>query len=132
MAGFGTWFRRRVVRADLEDTEMVASTGYGTVSLQEYLEDGSWGRRYWLVWSVLLLLLFVALPGFLVLGLWERADLDRGDPFRIGVGVLVTVASWWFAMIWQSSVRAMLRTRGEPRRSVDDEDDEDDEHDEHD
>ena len=123
MAGFGTWFRRRVVRADLEDTEMVASTGRSVVTLREYLEDGPGGRVFWLVASVLTLLLFVALPFLLVLGLWERADLDRGDPARVVVAVLASALSWWCAVIWQSSVRAMLRARREPRRSKDDEDD---------
>ena len=126
MAGrIGTWFARRILRADLEDSEMVASTGAGVVSLREYLEDGRGGRWFWLLAAVTQLVVFLAVPLALAWGIWGRSDLDRGDPARLGIVVLVAVPSWWAALVWQSSVRAMVRARSAPRRPWDADDDAD-------
>lgn len=112
----GPWFHRRVLRADLEDGEMVSSTGASVVTLAEYLEDGPGGRLFWLLASVLQLLLFLGLPIGLAVSVAERPDLDWTDPARLVLGGLVTLVSWWCALVWQSSVRAMVRGRHEPRR----------------
>ena len=120
MAG---WFQRRVVRADLEDTDIVSSSGAGVYRFSEYLEDSRGGRWFWLVASVTQLLLFLGLPFLLAWGIWERSDLDRGDLVRIGIVVLVAVPSWWAALIWQSSVRGMVRHLSASRRDGDAEED---------
>ena len=71
------------------------------------------------------LLLFTGLPVALVLGAWGRSDLDRADPVRIGVIALASAASWWAALVWQGSVRGMVRHLSSPRRPHDEDDDED-------
>ncbi len=119
MAG---WFQRRIVRADLKDTDIVSSSGGGVYRFREFLEDSTGGRWFWLVASVTQLLLFLGLPFFLVWGIWERSDLDRGDPVRVGIVVLVALPFWWAALIWQSSVRAMVRHLSAPRREDEDDD----------
>ncbi len=120
MAGFGSWFGRRVVRADLREGDIVSSSGGSVIRFGEYLDDSRGGRRFWLVASMTQLVVFVGLPPMLVLGLWERSDLGRGDPFRIGLCVVVSAASWWCATVWQGSVRAMARARPAPVRPDED------------
>ncbi|WP_392543349.1 hypothetical protein [Oryzobacter telluris] len=122
MAG---WFQRRIVRADLRDTDIVSSTGAGVHRFGEYLEDGRGGRWFWLVASVTQLALFLALPLLLAWGIWERSDLDRGDPVRVGLVVIVAVVSWWCALVWQGSVRGMTRALSAPQREWDPGEDED-------
>ena len=99
---------------------MVASTGTGTVRLDEYLREGLGGRTYWLVVSVTELALFLALPVFLAMGSTFRPDLDWGDPFRVGLIVVVSTVCLWCVLVWQSSVRAMVRGRHAPRAVRDD------------
>ena len=113
MAG---WFERRIVRADLRDGDIVSSTGAGVVRYGEYLEDGRGGRIFWLVASLLQLVLFAGLPLVMTWSVWDRTDLDRGDPFRVGLMVVASLVSWWCALLWQGSVRAMLRGLDNPRR----------------
>ncbi len=119
MAG---WFQRRIVRADLRDDDIVSSSGAGVYRFSAYLEDSRGGRWFWLVASVTQLLLFLAAPFFLAWGIWERSDLDRGDPVRIGVVVLVAVPFWWAGLVWQASVRGMVRHLSSPRREDRDDD----------
>lgn len=104
------WFARRVVRAELQDDEIVSSTGASVVRYGKYLGEGRGGRIFWIVASVTQLVLFVGLPLLLVLSVWDRSDLDRGDPARVVLILAVALMSWWCALIWQSSVRAMLRS----------------------
>ena len=118
MAG---WFQRRIVRADLTDTDIVASTGAGVHRFGEYLEDGRGGRIFWLVASVTQLVVFAGLPVVVVWGVWQRADLDRGDPVRIGLMAVASLIALWCALVWQGSVRGMLRALGSPRREDEDE-----------
>lgn len=116
------WFQRRIVGADLRDEDVVASTGAGVYRLGEFLEDSRGGRWFWLVASVTQLLVFLGTPFALAWGIWERSDLDRGDPVRIAIVVLVALPFWWAALLWQGSVRAMVRHLSSPRRAWDDED----------
>lgn len=107
MAG---WFGRRVVRAELRDHDIVSSTGASVVRYGEYLGEGRGGRIFWLVASVTQLAVFVGLPLALVWSVWDRSDLDRADPSRMGLILAVALVSWWCALVWQSSVRAMARS----------------------
>lgn len=104
------WFGRRVVRAELREHDIVSSTGASVVRYGEYLGEGRGGRIFWLVASVTQLAVFVGLPFALVWALWDRSDLDRADPARMGLVLTVTLVSWWCALVWQSSVRAMARS----------------------
>ncbi len=103
------WFGRRVVRAELRHHDIVSSTGASVVRYGEYLGEGRGGRIFWLVASVTQLVVFVGLPFALVWALWDRSDLDRADPARMGLVLMVALVSWWCALVWQSSVRAMAR-----------------------
>jgi hypothetical protein len=107
MAG---WLGRRVVRAELRDHDMVSSTGASVVRYGQYLGEGRGGRIFWLVASVTQLAVFVGLPFVLVWSVWDRSDLDRADPARMGLMLSVALVSWWCALVWQSSVRAMARS----------------------
>ena len=111
-AGGGGWF---TIAAGAEDLDAVADrlgleigSGSRTRPDGEILRWRSAGlddprREPWM-------------PFFLAWGIWERSDLDRGDPVRIGIVLLVAVPSWWAALIWQSSVRAMVRHLSASRR----------------
>lgn len=107
MAG---WFGRRVVRAELRDHDIVSSTGASVVRYGEYLGEGRGGRIFWLMASVTQLAVFGGLPLALVWSVWDRSDLDRADPSRMGLILAVGLVSWWCALVWQSSVRAMARS----------------------
>lgn len=107
MAG---WFGRRVVRAELRDHDIVSSTGASVVRYGEYLGEGRGGRIFWLMASVTQLAVFGGLPLALMWSVWDRSDLDRADPSRMGLILAVALVSWWCALVWQSSVRAMARS----------------------
>jgi hypothetical protein len=113
MAG---WFERRVVRADLRDDDIVSSTGASVVRYGTYLGEERGGRIFWIVASVTQLVLFVALPPLVVWSVWDRSDLDRADPARVALVLAVALVSWWCALVWQSSVRAMVRGLSSPTR----------------
>ncbi|WP_377640045.1 hypothetical protein [Oryzobacter terrae] len=102
----------------------MASSGASAYRFGQYLEDSRFGRWFWLVAAVTQLLLFAGLPFLLVWGIWERSDLDRGDPVRIGIVAIVAVLFWCAALVWQGSVRAMVRHLSAPRREWDPGDDE--------
>ena len=117
------WFARRVVRAELRDDDIVSSTGASVVRYGEYLGEGRGGRMFWIMASVTQLALFVGLPLVVVWSVWGRSGLDRADPARVGLVLAVALASWWCALIWQSSVRAMVRCLSSSHRlDVEDED----------
>lgn len=103
------WFGRRVVRAELRDDDIVSSTGASVVRYGQYLGEGRGGRIFWIVASVTQLAAFVGLPFALVWSVWDRSDLDRADPTRVALTVAVALVSWWCALVWQGSVRAMAR-----------------------
>lgn len=123
MAG---WFGRRVVRAELRDDDIVSSTGSSVVRYGQYLGEGRGGRIFWIVASVTQLAVFVGLPFVLVWSVWDRSDLDRADPTRMGLIVSVALVSWWCALVWQSSVRAMARSLSSSTRLYDADEGEDD------
>ena len=114
------WFERRVVRAELRDDDIVSSTGASVVRYGKYLGEGRGGRIFWIVASVTQLALFIGLPVLLVWSVWDRSDLDRADPTRVGLMLAVTLVSWWCALVWQSSVRAMVRSVSSSTRVDDD------------
>lgn len=116
MAG---WFGRRVVRAELRADDIVSSTGVSVVRYGQYLGEGRGGRIFWIVASVTQLAVFVGLPFVLVWSVWDRSDLDRADPTRMGLIVSVALVSWWCALVWQSSVRAMARSLSSSTRLYD-------------
>lgn len=116
MAG---WFGRRVVRAELRKDDIVSSTGVSVVRYGEYLGEGRGGRIFWTVASGTQLAVFVGLPFVLVWSVWDRSDLDRADPTRMGLIVSVALVSWWCALVWQSSVRAMARSLSSSTRLYD-------------
>lgn len=118
MAG---WFGRRVVRAELRDEDIVSSTGASVVRYGKYLGERRGGRIFWIAASVMQLLLFLGLPILLVWSVSARSDLDRADPARAGLMLAVTLVSWWCALVWQSSVRAMVRSLSSSTRLDDDE-----------
>jgi hypothetical protein len=104
------WFRRRVVRAELRDHDMVSSTGASVVRYGQYLGEGRGGRIFWLMASVAQLAVFMGLPLVLGWSVLDRPDLDRADPARVGLILAVALVSWWCALVWQGSVRAMARS----------------------
>lgn len=116
MAG---WFGRRVVRAELRKDDIVSSTGASVVRYGQYLEEGRGGRVFWIVASVTQLAVFVGLPFLLVWSVWDRSDLDRADLTRWGLMAAVALVSWWCALIWQGSVRAMARSLASSTRPYD-------------
>ncbi|HET8766444.1 MAG TPA: hypothetical protein VFM86_03880 [Pedococcus sp.] len=97
----------------------MSSTGASVVRYGQYLEEGRGGRVFWIVASVTQLAVFVGLPFVLVWSVWDRSDLDRADLTRWGLMAAVALVSWWCALIWQGSVRAMARSLASSTRPYD-------------
>ncbi|NHA67875.1 hypothetical protein [Phycicoccus flavus] len=117
MGGFGGWFRRRVVRADLRDRDLLCASG--RYHWSDYLEDRPGWRRYWmsagLFEGAVFAVVVVSMLGFP----WIR---PAGDGPRLGwwlVTVPVAAVGAWMLLLVQSSLRGMLRGLHDPVRPAD-------------